>query len=75
MCGGLGHSNPATVTIETVTALTATKVTEMTSTALPALHTLTSYVWERRKPEPPGFIGNSSRIPISGCRQLRNSIT
>ena len=79
-CVGPGQSNPATVTIGTATmaaviTVTAIAVTEMTSTAPPALHAPTFYVWERRKPEPRGSIGNSSRIPISGCLQLRNSIT
>ena len=75
-CVGTGHSNPATVTIGTVTMvtvttdhLTATTVTDTTSTASPVTHVPTSYALERRKPEPRGFIGNSSRIPISGCRR------
>jgi hypothetical protein len=68
-CVGDGHSNPATVTIGTVTTLTATTVRDMTSTASLVMHVPTSYVLERRKPEPRGSIGNSSRIPISGCRQ------
>jgi len=68
-CVGTGHSNPATVTIGMVTTVTATTVTETASTASPVMHVPTSYVLERRKPEPRGFIGNSSRIPISGCLQ------
>jgi hypothetical protein len=66
-CVGAGHSNPATVTIGTVTTVTATTVTDMTSMAAPVMHVPTSYVLERRKPEPHGFISNSSGIPISGC--------
>jgi hypothetical protein len=61
-CVGTGHSNPATVT-----TVTATTVTDMTSTGAPVMHVPTSYVLERRKPEPHGFISNSSDIPISGC--------
>ena len=68
-CVGPGQSNPATVTIGTVITVTSIAVTEMTSTAPPALHAPTSYVWERRKPEPRGSIGSSSRILISGCLQ------
>jgi hypothetical protein len=68
-CVGLGHSNPATATIGTVTTLTATTVRDMTSTGALVMHVPTSYVLERRKPEPHGFISNWSRIPISGCRQ------
>ena len=76
-CVGTGHSNPATVAIGTVThgnghnvaTLTATTVTDTTSTASPGMHVPISYVLERRRPEPRGFIGNSSRIPISGCLQ------
>ena len=73
-CVGPGHSNPATVTIGTVTmvtvtTVTATTVTDTISTASPVMHVPTSYVLERRRPEPRGFIGNWSRIPISGCRQ------
>src|SRR5258707_7685589 len=73
-CVGTGHSNPVTVTIETVTmvrvvTVTVTTVTVTTSTASPAMPVLTSYVLEHRKPEPRGSIANSSRIPISGCRQ------
>src|SRR6476661_1162669 len=61
---GTGHSNSVTVAIVTVTTVTAT-----TSTASPAMPVPTFYVLERRRPEPRGFIGNSSRIPISGCLQ------
>ena len=73
-CVGTGHLNPATVTIGTVTMVTVTTVTVTTvtdtiSTATPPMHVQTSYVLERRKPEPRGFTGNWSRIPISGCRQ------
>src|SRR5258705_6030175 len=68
-CVGTCHSNPVTVTIETVTMVTVATVTVTTSTAAPAMPVLTSYVLEHRKPEPRGSIGNSSRIPISGCRQ------
>ena len=67
-CVGTGHSNPVTVTIGTVT-VTAIMVTETTSTAAPVMHVPISYVLEHRRPEPRGFIGNSSRIPISGCLQ------
>jgi hypothetical protein len=78
LCIGTGHSNPATAIIETVkTAMvktvTATMVT--TLTASPMMHVPISYVLERRKPEPHGFIGNWNRIRISGCLQSRNSIT
>src|SRR5262249_1231045 len=78
-CAGLGHSNPATVTIETVTiviaitvtiiTLTAPTVTETTSTASSVMHTLISYALEHRRQEPRGCTGNSSRIRISGCRR------
>src|SRR5258707_849013 len=61
-CIGTGHSNPVTVTTVTVTT-----VTDTTSTASPAMPVPTSYVLEHRRPEPRGFTGNSSRIPISGC--------
>ena len=61
-CVGTGHSNPATVTIGTVTT-----VTDTTSTGPQVMHVRTSYVLERRKPEPHGFISNSSSTPISGC--------
>ena len=53
----------------TAIPLTAITVTEMTSTAPPVTHVPTSYALERRKPVPRGFIGNWSRIPISGCLQ------
>src|SRR6476660_3458733 len=66
---GTGHSNSVTVTIETVTMVTVATVTATTSTASPAMPVPTFYVLERRRPEPRGFIGNSSRIPISGCLQ------
>ena len=46
---------------------TAPMVTEMTSTALPVKHAPISYAWERRKPEPHGFIDNLNRTQISGC--------
>jgi hypothetical protein len=68
-CVGIGHSNQATVTIGMVTILTATTVTDTVSTATGETHVPTSYVWERRRPEPRGSIGNSSSIPISGCLQ------
>jgi hypothetical protein len=68
-CVGTGHSNPVTVTIGTVTTVMATTVTDTTSTASPVMHVPISYVLERRRPEPRGFIGSLSRIPISGCRQ------
>jgi sugar (pentulose or hexulose) kinase len=68
-CVGLGHSNPATATVGTITTLMVITVTDTTSTASQVMHVPTSYVLERRKPEPHGFISNWSRIPISGCRQ------
>src|SRR5205823_9840 len=68
-CVGTGHSNPATVTIGMVTTVTDTTVTVTTSMAAPVMHVPTSYVLERRRPEPLGSTGNSSRIPISGCRR------
>ena len=51
----------------TDTAVMATTVTDTTSTASPVMHVPTSYALERKRPEPRGSIGNSSRIPISGC--------
>src|SRR4029077_12404799 len=76
-CVGTGHSNPVTVTIETVTmvmvaTVTVTTVTDTTSTASPAMPVPTSYVLERRKPEPRGFIGNSTRPPLSRSPHYRN---
>ena len=78
-CVGAGHSNPRTVTIETVTTvmaitvtaimLTATTVTEASSTAWRMMHAPISYALEHRRQEPRGFIGNSSRILTSGCLQ------
>src|SRR6266550_5132495 len=68
-CVGTGHSNPATVTIGTVTTVTDTTVTVTTSMAAPVMHVPTSYVLERRRPEPLGSTGKRSRIPISGCLQ------
>ena len=65
-CVGAGHSNPATVT--SVTA-TVTMVTDTPFTLSPVMHVPIFYVLEHRRPEPRGFIGNSSRIQISGCLQ------
>jgi len=68
-CVGIGHSNQATVTIGMVAILTVTTVTDTVSAATGGTRVPTSYVLERRKPEPRGSIGNSSRIPIFGCLQ------
>ena len=57
------------VTATTVTTLMDRTVTDTISTVSTGMHVPTSYVLERRKPEPRGFIGNLSRIPISGCLQ------
>jgi hypothetical protein len=71
-CAGTGHSNLTTVTIGTVTRAMVTTVTAMITTeksltASPVMHVPISCAWERRKPEPHGFISNSIGIPISGC--------
>ena len=57
------------ITIGTVTILTDTTVTDTNSTAPQVMDVRISYVLERKKPEPRGFIGNSSNILISGCLQ------
>ena len=64
LCVGGNHRNGHEAT---VTTLTATTVTETASTTSPGMHVPTSYALERRRPEPRGFTGNSSRIQISGC--------
>jgi hypothetical protein len=66
-CVGTGHSNPATVTIGTVITLTDTTVTDMNPTTPQVKDDRISYASERRKQGPRGFIGNSSRMLISGC--------
>jgi len=63
----IGTVTIGTVTTVTATTVTVTMVTDTTSTASQAMHVPTSFVLERRKPEPHGFISNSSSIPISGC--------
>jgi hypothetical protein len=59
-CAGIGHSNPAMVLIETVTTVTAPRVTVMAmlSTAAPEMQVPIFFVLERRKLELPGSIGN-----------------
>jgi hypothetical protein len=47
-CVGAGHSNP-------ITLLIAMEITGKTLTVLPETPVPTSYVLERRKPEPHGF--------------------
>jgi len=65
-CVGTGHSNPATVTIGTVTTLADTTVTDTNSTVPQVKDDPISYALERRKQGPRGFIGNLSRMLISG---------
>jgi hypothetical protein len=49
--------------------VTATTTTEKNSMVSLETHVPIFYVLGHRRPEPRGFIGNSSRIRISGCRQ------
>lgn len=60
-----------TIMAMTVTATTLMAITlvERTSMASQLMHAPISYALEHRKQELPGFIGNWSRTPISGCRR------
>jgi hypothetical protein len=48
--------------------VTAQSLTTVTETASSVMRAPTSYALEHKRQEHRGFIGNSSRMRISGCR-------